>query len=176
MESGKCRYKGKLSACHFGHACHKFANPDLGYGPEYLSRCSDSVRAGRSGDRIQVGARISANFLTGPVAYPAYWPSPFPEGKAGRGVALTTDPFWDRGRRSRAIPIPPMWAFLCYVLRWNFLFLTSWGRQICNKLCGKTNPKLETFFFRKAISFVDLITELACTDLLYKVWYWYTRS
>ena len=41
------------------------------YGPGWLSRYSDSLRAGRSGDRIPVGARFSAPVQTSPGAYPA---------------------------------------------------------------------------------------------------------
>jgi hypothetical protein len=39
-------------------------------GPEYLSRYSDSLPPGRSGDPIQVWARFSAPVQTGPGAYP----------------------------------------------------------------------------------------------------------
>ena len=52
--------------------------------------CSDSLRAGRSGDRIPVGARFSAPVQTGPGAHPAFYTrgtGSFPGAKwPGRGV------------------------------------------------------------------------------------------
>jgi hypothetical protein len=60
-----------------------------------LSRYSDSLRAGRSGDRIPVGARFSAPVQTGPEAHPAsctMGTGSFPGVRCGRGVTLTPHP------------------------------------------------------------------------------------
>jgi len=54
-------------------------------GPGYLSRHSNSLWAGRSRDRIPVGAKFSAPFQPGPGAHPASYgmgTGCFPEGKA----------------------------------------------------------------------------------------------
>ena len=64
------------------------------------SRCSDWLRAGRSGDRIPVGARFSASVQTGSRAHPAscaMGTGSFPGAKSGRGVMLTHHPFQCRG-------------------------------------------------------------------------------
>jgi hypothetical protein len=61
-----------------------------------LSRYSDWLRAGRSGDRIPVVARFSAPIQTGPVAHPAsctMGTGSFPGVESGRGVTLTPHPF-----------------------------------------------------------------------------------
>ena len=59
------------------------------------SRYSDWVRAGRFGDRIQVGSRFSAPVQTGPGAHPVsctMGTASFPGVKSGRGVTLTPSP------------------------------------------------------------------------------------
>jgi len=58
------------------------------------------LRAGRSGDRIPVGARFSAPVQTGPGVQPASSTmdtGSFPGVKSGRSVTLTSHPFQCRG-------------------------------------------------------------------------------
>ena len=85
----------------------------------YLSRVwlfiySDWLRAGRSGDRIPVGARFSAPVQTGPGTHPAFCimgTGSFLGVKSGRGVTLTPHPLlvpWSR--KGRAIPVLSLWA------------------------------------------------------------------
>jgi hypothetical protein len=64
-------------------------------GPGQLSRYSDCLRAGRSGDRIPVGARFTVPVQTGREAHPAsctVGTGSFPGVRCGRGVTLTPHP------------------------------------------------------------------------------------
>jgi hypothetical protein len=72
---------------------------------------SDSLQAGRSGDQIPVCAKFSA-----PVQPPVQWVPGLSQGLSDRGVAYTTHPIQRQGsRKSRAIPLLPLWAFVaCY--------------------------------------------------------------
>ena len=72
------------------------------------------MRAGRSGNRLPVGARFSAPVQTGLGAHPAsctMGTGSFPGVKNGRGVTLIPHPLlvpWSR--KSRAIPLLPLWV------------------------------------------------------------------
>jgi hypothetical protein len=72
------------------------------------------LRAGRSGDRIPVGARFSAPVQTGPGAHSASCTmdtGSFPGVKCGRSVLLTTHPLLVlRLWKNRAILLPTLWA------------------------------------------------------------------
>ena len=104
---------------------------------------SDWLRAGRSGDRIPVGARFSAPVQTGPGAHQAsctMGTGSFPGVKSGRGVTLTPHPLlvpWSR--KSRAIPLLPLWAVLLVqslsaCTRVHFTFLHTLYSIMCRSL------------------------------------------
>jgi len=64
-----------------------------------VGRDSDSIRTGRSEDRMPVGTKFSASAQTRPVAHPAsciMGTVSIPREKNGRGVALTTYPIYRR--------------------------------------------------------------------------------
>jgi len=85
-----------------------------GWWARYCSRYRDWLPAGRSGDRIPVGARFFAPVQTGPGAHPASctmgtWS--FPGVRSGRGMTLTPHPLlvpWSR--KNRAITLLPLLA------------------------------------------------------------------
>jgi len=88
------------------------------------SRYSDSLRAGRSGDRIPVGSRFSALFLTGLGVHPTSCTMGNGSFSGAKRPGRDADPSplpvpWSR--KSRAIPLLPLWVFVaCY--RGNFIF------------------------------------------------------
>jgi hypothetical protein len=86
--TGKPLYAGCPALPYFSTLSHK-------RWVGYLSRYSGWLRAGRSGDRIPVGARFSAPLQTGPGAHPAsctMGTGSFPGVESGRGVTLTPHP------------------------------------------------------------------------------------
>ena len=103
-----------------------------------LSRYSDWLRAGRSGDRNSGGGgRFSAPVQTGPGAHPASWKmstGSFRGVKSGRCVTLTPHNLlvpWPR--KSRAIPLLPLWTVrpvqsLSACTRVHFTFTFMWKK------------------------------------------------
>jgi len=87
--------------------------PNLSYYPDIFPIVT-TLRGGRSGDRIPVGARFSASVQTVPGAHPAFCTMgtvSFPGVKSGWGMTLTLHPLlMPRSRKSRAIPLLPLWA------------------------------------------------------------------
>jgi hypothetical protein len=94
--------------------CKFWGSLRVAVGRVAYSRYSDWLRAGRSGDRIPVGARFSAPVQTGPGAHPAsstMGTGSFPGVKSGRGMTLTLHPLlmpWSS--KGRVIPLFPLWA------------------------------------------------------------------
>jgi hypothetical protein len=93
----------------------------------YHSRYSDWLRAGRSGFESR-WERDFPPVQTGPGAHPAsckMCTGSFPGVKCGRGVLLTTHPLLvPRSWKSRAIPLPTLWA-TPGLQRDNFTFLSQ---------------------------------------------------
>ena len=83
-------------------------------GPVQRIRYNDSLPAGRSGDHIPVKARFSTPVPRGPTQSPIQWVPGLSRGKSGQGMALTIHcHLVPRLRKSRAIPLLHLWAFVC---------------------------------------------------------------
>ena len=114
--------------CTLGLCLPQFSGPGSSVG------IATELRAGRSGDRIPVGARFSVPVQTGPGAHPAsciVGTGSLPGVKSGRNVTLTPHPLlvpWSS--KSRAIPLLPVWAVrpvqsLSACARVHFSFLST---------------------------------------------------
>jgi len=83
------------------------------YGPGNSVGIATELRVGRSGVEFQWG-RYFAPEQTGPGTHSAYCKmdtASFPRIKCGRSVLLTTHPLLvSRSWKSRAIPVPKLWA------------------------------------------------------------------
>jgi hypothetical protein len=107
-------YKNKKSVCFYTYFEIFYGFHVNKYGLHINAKYSDWLLAGRSGDRIPVGARFSAPVQTDPGAHPAsctMGTGSFPGVKNGRGVTLTVHPFllpWSL--ISRAITLLLIWA------------------------------------------------------------------
>jgi len=105
----QCLYKGALYL--YLTSTMRFFSSFLSPNPLSLLRLY--LRAGRSGDRIPLGARFSTPVQIGPGAHPSsctMGTGSFPGAKSGWSVTLTPHPLlvpWSR--KSRAIPLLPLW-------------------------------------------------------------------
>jgi hypothetical protein len=105
-------------------------------GPGYFSRYSDSLRTGRSGDGIPVGARYSAPVQTVPGAYPGSYTmgtGSFPVVKRpGRGVDHPPSSSAEVKGKSRAVPLLPPLGLrgLFWVDFYLYLYLLSKENEV----------------------------------------------
>ena len=123
-------------------------NPVNGGGPRQLSRYSDSLRAGRSGDRIPVGPRFSAPVQTGPGAYPASCTTgtgSFPGVKLPVRGADHPPPSKCGGHERVGLylysPSGPSWPVIGRTFTFTFTFITdhskTWSVRLRTKLLEK---------------------------------------
>jgi len=96
------------------HVCNVYTAKTCG--PGERSRCTDSLRDGRSGIRIPVGARFSAPFQMAlePSQTPVQGvPGPFPRiNPPGRDVAHAPPPSAEVKERVKLYLCSPLWAFV----------------------------------------------------------------
>ena len=121
----------------------------FGYGgPGSSVGIATELRAGRSGDRIPVGARFSSPIQTVPGAHPASCTmstGSFPGVKSGRSVTLTTHPLLvSLSRKIRAISLPTLWATTGPVTGTLYLLLIQ-ERELTKKTQSPSPNLLSSF-------------------------------
>ena len=97
-------------------------------GPGWFSRYSDSLRAGRSGDRIPVVARFSAPVQTGPGTHPASYTmgtGSFPGGKVAGAWRCQPTPSSNEVKERVGLYLYSSFGPLWPVLEWNLLSSTG---------------------------------------------------
>lgn len=105
--------------CHFLYfynfiILHSLQEP----GPGQRSQYKDSLRAGRAGNRIHVGATYSVPVQTGCGAHPVFCTveiGSLPQGQSGRGMTLTTQPIQRQAEETINLYLysasDPSWTF-----------------------------------------------------------------
>jgi hypothetical protein len=120
----------------------------------HLSRYSDSLRAGRSGDRIPMGARYSATVHTGPGSHPASYTMGtacyLGLKRAGRGVYHPPPSRVEVKKKSRAISLTHPKALVARS-RVNLPFPLLGG--IFCQFVGVKRPIGTVFYLRRASIF-----------------------
>jgi hypothetical protein len=102
-------------------------------GPGERSRYSESLRAGRSGDRIPVGARFFVPVQTGPGVHPtscAMGNGSFSGVKRPVRGVVHPSPFSAEVKESRAMSVLHLWAFVaCFRVNCNLYLIWDRGWQ-----------------------------------------------
>jgi len=142
-----------------------------------LSRYSEWRRAGRSGIESQWGRNFPP-VQTGSGAHAAsckMGTGSFPRVKCGRGVLLTTHPLLlPRSWKSRAIPLPTLWACNGINLPFTFFFIHAWILQYrtskllsnVSKVLSQYRTFISSLFSVQSTSFSTLKTILRTARIL----------
>ena len=122
--------------------------------PGYLSRYSYSLRAGRSGDRIPVGARFPAPVQTSPEAQPASYTTgtgSLPRVKRlGRGIDRPPQSSVEVKERVQPYlysPSGPSWPVLGWTLPFTFIFSPTCFGRYCSHLQGDIITRIQGYKF-----------------------------
>ena len=140
------------------------------------SRYSDWLRAGRSGNRIPLGARFSAPVQTGPAVYPAsctIGTGFFPGVKSCRGVTLTPHPLLvPFVMKEQSYTSTPLWAVrpiqslsACTRVNFTFSFPFSLRRKVTNLYF---TPTLSYPLFFPVLLHTRVLLNVSCVKFIVK--------